>query len=579
MTNTIARRIAYLAALFVAATCVAGQGVSPGRTDAIANVEARCPTFSWETTPETDYYEVVAYAFPRDLADEAVLFADLSVASEVLYEQVPGGAGTWTPSGVQCLTPGSRYAWFVRAVAVDGDTRIEELAEWSLGLYFRIPATPSVEDVRHALTVLERWQASGPEQETPEVQPATRSRASRPGGSLKSVPTAPAAIRGEHPGHSGENYGVVGISGSPSGAGVAAVNTSGGADLVLDGSEDGASDTRISEWGIDRPSTAQETFEITNSGSGRLHLDIEGDMTADIVRTEEVVVNGMTVIDDSGDWLGNGSTIPCSACVSTSDLADNVITSRKIQDGQVGTADLGSSAVTSAKIADGTITAADIDPSAALDADTLDGQHGAYYRNASNVNAGTLPTGYYSARNDLDAEGYLGNASGDIAQNNGTRQVDLNADRLDGMEGSSFQKEIVIEWADSGYGEVYVDDCTTVIEISVTAPGTGTLLLDAFATAAFEHTLGTTDYLKISFEETEDSCPFSVPRQQILSIPDDLPTRTAWPEYIFPIAVNLDTWVASGTHTFYLNAKMVDGGAFETDYLTHINVRAMFIPD
>ncbi|MCA9934366.1 MAG: hypothetical protein KC415_10605, partial [Anaerolineales bacterium] len=44
-----------------------------------------------------------------------------------------------------------------------------------------------------------------------------------------------------------------------------------------------------------------------------------------------------------------------------------------------------------------------------LNADLLDGQHGSYYQNASNINAGTLGTSYYSAYADLTAEGYLDN--------------------------------------------------------------------------------------------------------------------------------------------------------------------------
>jgi len=75
---------------------------------------------------------------------------------------------------------------------------------------------------------------------------------------------------------------------------------------------------------------------------------------------------------------------------------------------------------------------------AAGNADTLDGQHGAYYRNASNMNAGTLGTSYYSAQSDLSAEGYLGNAEGDLAQNNGTLQTNLNAYLLDGQQASAF---------------------------------------------------------------------------------------------------------------------------------------------
>jgi hypothetical protein len=71
-------------------------------------------------------------------------------------------------------------------------------------------------------------------------------------------------------------------------------------------------------------------------------------------------------------------------------------------------------------------------------ADMLDAQDSAYYRNASNLNAGTLGTGYYSAYGDLGAEGYLGNASGDLALNNGALQANLNSDKLDGLSSTNF---------------------------------------------------------------------------------------------------------------------------------------------
>jgi hypothetical protein len=76
---------------------------------------------------------------------------------------------------------------------------------------------------------------------------------------------------------------------------------------------------------------------------------------------------------------------------------------------------------------------------AAGNADTLDGQHGAYYRNASNINGGTLDPAYYSAYGDLSAEGYLGNEAGDLARNNSTLQATLNADLLDGQHANQIQ--------------------------------------------------------------------------------------------------------------------------------------------
>jgi hypothetical protein len=74
-----------------------------------------------------------------------------------------------------------------------------------------------------------------------------------------------------------------------------------------------------------------------------------------------------------------------------------------------------------------------------LDADKLDGQHGAFYQTASNINAGTLNSSRFSAHGDLSTEGYLGNAAGDLAQNNGVVQQDLNADKLDGQHASELE--------------------------------------------------------------------------------------------------------------------------------------------
>ncbi len=86
----------------------------------------------------------------------------------------------------------------------------------------------------------------------------------------------------------------VGTSASPDGAGLAAVNSAGGADLVLDGSEDAATDTAISEAGISRSSSFAETFSISNPGAGGITLDINGDL--------EVVG-----VSASGTYSGDGS--------------------------------------------------------------------------------------------------------------------------------------------------------------------------------------------------------------------------------------------------------------------------------
>jgi hypothetical protein len=55
-----------------------------------------------------------------------------------------------------------------------------------------------------------------------------------------------------------------------------------------------------------------------------------------------------------------------------------------------------------------------------LNADLLDGQHGSYYQNASNINAGTLSTNYFSAYSDLTAETKIGTGAAQVAAGNHT---------------------------------------------------------------------------------------------------------------------------------------------------------------
>jgi hypothetical protein len=72
-----------------------------------------------------------------------------------------------------------------------------------------------------------------------------------------------------------------------------------------------------------------------------------------------------------------------------------------------------------------------LNATSALDADLLDGSHGAYYLNASNINAGTLGSSFFDAYQELLDAGYLNGANGDIAMNNNSLQNSLNADMLD----------------------------------------------------------------------------------------------------------------------------------------------------
>jgi hypothetical protein len=98
-----------------------------------------------------------------------------------------------------------------------------------------------------------------------------------------------------------------------------------------------------------------------------------------------------------------------------------------------------------------------------LNADLLDGFHASSFasavhnHDASNIVSGTLNVARYSAYSDLSNEGYLANAAGDIARNNGALQVTLNADLLDGLSESAFVRVT----GDTMTGPLFVDTPTS----------------------------------------------------------------------------------------------------------------------
>jgi len=536
--------ITFLISLLTAVAGLAGQGVSPGNADSVAAIEQRCPTFNWEASDGVALYDLVAYALPGHLGDAAVLEADLRDAEESLYATVPGGASGWTPSADQCLEPGTRHVWFVRAAYEVASSEVLEVGEWSEGRYFAIPAAPSTDEVARALGVIQRYVAEGGELATIGERPVTAPAASPSSaaghgsrGTLKSVPGAAAAIRGDNPDGGGESYGVIGTSASAQGAGLGAANTAGGADLVLDGSADGQADTRLSQSALDRPSASDENFTFRNTGGGLLDVHVTGDLSASTVTGDEIWVPAGMVIDDEGAWLGEGSTIPCNGCV----------------------------------------TEADIDPNAELDAETLNRQHASYYRNATNLNAGTVSTSRYSAMADLGAEGHLGNSLGDLAQNNSTLQTGLNADQVDGYHSSDLQPRIVFESAGTQTSAYIGSTCSTYpgSEVTITTPGAGKYMVEANVRVVIQHTSGTKDTVALALGASPGDCG-QVPDLVLHRVVADAPTasmsRTMTVRRLF-------TFSTGGTRTFRVNGYMGHGWAADTDHFASTMVPVMFYPD
>ena len=128
----------------------------------------------------------------------------------------------------------------------------------------------------------------------------------------------------------------------------------------------------------------------------------------------------------------------------------------------------------------------------AEDANTVDGLHAkdfaplSHSHSASSITSGTLSTARYSAFSDLTGEGYLGNASGDIAQNNGVIQSNLNADRLDGFHASSFMTSVT-DYGRSGVSSNLYEGTTALVNkyLGISATAVNSDMVDGFHASSF----------------------------------------------------------------------------------------------
>lgn len=306
----------------LAATPAAGEvsAVSPGERGREVEAASACPTFSWSAEAGSSGYELAV--FRLDGSEEPTL---------VFTKRVEASATSWSPSRGECLAPGGRFGWTVRALGAD--LRVGSGA-WAEPLRFRVPGAPSEEEFAAALAVVRRWaRARGDEEPFAHDRNAAHRAPTTPaaGGTVAAAEseaaealaaTGVAAIRGENPDTSGSALGLLGISHSPGGAGVVARNESAGADLVLDGEANGAADTLLRQDSLDRPSANAEIFDFRNSGAGTLTLKIDG---LDVVTsaTDQDTLGALSCpagrvakVDAGGDWAcaGDDDSLSALAC-------------------------------------------------------------------------------------------------------------------------------------------------------------------------------------------------------------------------------------------------------------------------
>jgi hypothetical protein len=271
--------------------------VSPGGSDAFLAAEA-CPTFGWAAAAASEGgYELVVYP------------AEDPAAGPALEARLPAGALVWTPPADRCLPPG-RYAWSVRAVGA--------AQSWSEALLFQVRELPTEGEYRAALELVQRYLATNPAaaEDGPRPAPAASPSAPPPAdlaptqndsdATEQGAGVDAAAVRGDILGAAGPNFGLLGISHSPDGAGVSAENTA-GPDLRLMGSPPAL----LSETGLTRSSAGALTFDFANTGGGLMTLRVDGE---DVVTTTTDQDTLATLGCDEGDFTqflsGNWDCVP-----------------------------------------------------------------------------------------------------------------------------------------------------------------------------------------------------------------------------------------------------------------------------
>jgi hypothetical protein len=190
----------------------------------------------------------------------------------------------------------------------------------------------------------------------------------------------------------------------------------------------------------------------------------------------------------------------------------------------------------------------------------------------------TGATGAQGSQGPTGATGQAGISCWDLNQNGVPDPLteDRNGDTLvnvDDCDGTAVGGPIM-EWVFSSTGTTIGSTCTNYagMQVTITVPGSGTIVVSAWASEVISHTTGTRDnhWFKVSQDPTDCLDDDYI---GLITIDADLPSDSQWPA----VYTQRVTSVIVGTYTFYMNGIMV-GGQDSGDTFRYGNMVAVFYP-
>jgi hypothetical protein len=190
--------------------------------------------------------------------------------------------------------------------------------------------------------------------------------------------------------------------------------------------------------------------------------------------------------------------------------------------------------------------------------------------------------GGYGVYGTNSAGGYAGYFDGDVAIDGHTAWhagndgdgSGLDADRLDGQEGSYYQPKVVIAQNSVGFAYLPTAACNTLQSVSINTTGPGWVIVEANTGAFIDHASGVEDHLWFGIGSSEDDCGLDIDQVR-WSVPSQYPTSSSYSAF----TVRAMFYVGSaGSYTYYLGGYMSNGADPDDRFITR-RLIAVFYPD